>query len=132
MKKQLLFLAFSAALFSTADAQIKKDSWLLGGQLSVGTQKTTSGNSTNKTNGTSLLFSLGKAYRDNHVFGGQVGAAFSNVDFFNGVETGNQESKSFGVGAFYRIYKPLGKEFYFFGQGNADLRWRSQISKRDQ
>ena len=123
MKKQLLFLALSAALFSTADAQIKKDSWLLGGQLSFGSQKTTSGNTTNKNNGTSLGVSLGKAYRDNHVFGGQVSAGFSNVDFFNGTETGNQESKSFSAGVFYRLYKPLGKDFYFFGQGNADLRW---------
>lgn len=123
MKKNLLILTFSCFLVSLTHAQIKKDSWLLGGQISFGSQKTTDGNFTTKANGTGLVFSLGKAYRDNHVFGGQVSAGFSDVDFFNGTETDNQKSKSFGVGGFYRIYKPLGKEFYFFGQGNADLRW---------
>jgi hypothetical protein len=123
MKKELLILTLSCFLFLVADAQIKKDSWLLGGQVSFGANKTTSGNAEQKNNGTFIQLSAGKAFRDNHVFGGQVSAGFSEVNFFNGIENGIQENQDFSAGVFYRLYKNLGKDFFFFGQANADVRW---------
>jgi hypothetical protein len=110
-------------MISIAHAQVKKGSWLLGGQLSFGANKTTSGSSEQKNNGTYIQLSAGKAIRDNRVWGGQVSAGFSTQDFSNGTETGTQQSQDYSAGVFYRLYKNLGKDFFFFGQANADFRW---------
>jgi hypothetical protein len=58
-----------------------------------------------------------------HVVGGQLTAGFSRQDFFTGIETGTLKSQDFSAGVFYRMYKNLGKDFFFFGQANADFRW---------
>jgi hypothetical protein len=123
MQKKLLILTLSFFTCLLVDAQIKKDNWLLGGQVSFGSNNTTSGNSEQKNNGTFIQLSAGKAFRDNHVFSGQASAGFSEVNFFNGVETGLQKNQDFSAGVFYRLYKNLGKDFFFFGQANADFRW---------
>ncbi|MCU0380249.1 MAG: hypothetical protein MUE58_03575 [Chitinophagaceae bacterium] len=123
MNRKLLCIVLSVFMISIAHAQVKKGSWLLGGQLSFGANKTTSGSSEQKNNGTYIQLSAGKAIRDNRVWGGQVSAGFSTQDFSNGTETGTQQSQDYSAGVFYRLYKNLGKDFFFFGQANADFRW---------
>ncbi len=124
MKKNLYLLFLSFLMISFAKAQIKKDSWLLGGQISFGGSTTESAGSEVKNNGQTILLSVGKALRDNRVLGANLSYAGSRQTFYNGVEQGKLTYHDYGIGMFYRMYKTLGKDFFFFGQANADFNWR--------
>jgi hypothetical protein len=119
MRKIFLFLSLSFSV--CAMAQVKKDTWLLGGQFSFGLNKSSSANDDQKGSSSFFQVSAGKALRDNRVFGGQISLGFSSQDFSNGFEDGTQRSNSYGAGVFYRFYKNLGKDFYFLGQTNLDF-----------
>ena len=124
MKKNFYALFFTFLFFSFAKAQIKKDSWLLGGQISFGGSTAESAGNEVKNNGQSFQLSAGKALRDNRVLGANLFYAGSRQSFFNGVEQGKLTNHDYGIGMFYRMYKTLGKDFFFFGQANADFNWR--------
>jgi len=102
----------------TTNAQFIKGSGLIGGTLSYSSRKVNYPNTAVEYNSTSGNYniSLGKAIRENAVFG-------ININYLPNTSTqqsGNALYKvninGYGVGIFYRLYKNLGKEFYLFGE----------------
>jgi hypothetical protein len=102
-----------------ANAQIKKGSILLGGQVSYYNSK--SDNSFNlqpdqKTTSGNFIISAGKAFKENSVFGIAIGySSFSNKN--NSVNPFKQDNNYYNISVFYRKYKSLGNGFSFFAEG---------------
>ena len=123
MKKHLLlFLAFSTGLAATA--QIKKGAVLLGGQIYY--SRATSTNAAfpryqiGRSGGVSI--SAGKALKENAVWG--LNLSYNPFSYFNaqGTSTGGviyvpTKEKRYSAGVFYRKYKQLFKDVYFFTNG---------------
>lgn len=119
MKKHYI-LPVLLLLCISATAQINKGSILLGGQLSAQTLNQSSAGNEAKTNAWYLGVSAGKAFRDNQVFGATLGyGGGRRSTYFNGTDYVDPTTQQFGIGLFYRLYKPLGKGFYFFGEAAA-------------
>lgn len=125
MKKALHF-AFAFLLFTTAvNAQITKGDLFLGGTVgySQGNAKNTndyfSGVPT-KQRAFTITPAIGKVIRTNLVLGVQANILTQNQTYEN-YAANNQVTKfkneNYGGGVFLRKYVPLGKNFYFFGQG---------------
>jgi len=112
MKTFVLFLACSLFLYS-AQAQISKGSILLGGSLGYGNNNTETGSNEFRTNSYSFRPSLGFVVKENRVLGFNLLYAHSG---------GNSTSayNIYGGGVFYRLYHPLGKSFYLYGQGEVN------------
>jgi len=118
--KQIYFFGFLAFLSFTANAQVKKESILLGGQLFYSNTKDERGSSTQRNSVASILLSAGKAIKDNKVIG--ITAGFTperrkNLD--NAPDIYDFNGNNYQLGVFYREYKTLGKGFYVFGEADA-------------
>ncbi len=115
MNKFLLTLTLSLFIM-IANAQFQKGNILLGGDLSYSTYTSSTTNTPDQTsNGGVFNVSLGKAIKENTVVG--VNLLYStNTNTYQG---GKNVSNGYGIGVFYRVYKNLGKDFYFFGQAGA-------------
>ena len=102
-----------------ANAQIKKGSILLGGQASFSHNNVNyppnQGSNQTLNNG-SISLSWGKAISDNTVLGLDFQFGMSN-NHNNGYPNQKQKYNSYGAGIFYRKYKSLAKDFYFFLEG---------------
>lgn len=124
MTKTLTLTAVLAACYLFSNAQIKKDAVLLGGQVSVNSTKTkvtpTPANPTRENSGMVITLSAGKAVKENTVVGlyGGYGTAKSS-DTYSNNSSNSSESSNTTAGVFYRKYKGLSKNFYFFGELNA-------------
>lgn len=116
MRKFYFFVAlFFIAL--TSGAQISKQSVLAGGQLFYYNEKTKDADLTKKSTSGAYGISLGKAFKENSV----VGFSFSyspvkRTNYLNGYDTVALNYKQYDIGVFFREYKNLAKDFYFFGQ----------------
>jgi hypothetical protein len=129
MKK--LTLVFAIGLFTiNANAQIKKGAVLLGGQVTANIGKSTtvntSQNYSESNSSTSIGLSFGKAVSENNVLGFNIYTSFSKSD---GGISGNIHSERYnavGIGIFYRKYKLLAKDFYFFGEPNIGFNFGKQ------
>ena len=127
MKKAILPLLF-VGISMAATAQIKKGSVLLGGQLSFSLAKNNVGNpQVSDQDGGLYNLSVGKAIKDNSVIGLFGGFGHTTNSYFNGTQITERMYKNYQVGVFYREYKPLGKDFYLFGQ--ADLSYSRSTEK---
>ena len=118
-KITILFISFLYCSF-LANAQIKQGSILLGGQISFSHQSMlhpTSQGYDQKTNYGNISLSGGKAINDNSVIGLSLQFGSSNNYSFNGYTSQRQKSTRYGAGIFYRKYKTLAKDFYFFLEG---------------
>lgn len=107
----LLLLSF------TVNGQIKKQSIVLGGQLFYYNYKYQVDNLNQKSESGTISVSIGKAYKENKVIG--INLSFSPIrqsNFLNGNDTVNLTYNRFDIGAFYREYKKLAKDLYFFCQ----------------
>ena len=108
--KILLSFAILVCAAMTAHAQINKGRYLLGG--SIGVSSSVIHQSTEMKNeglGTNIQF--GKVIKDNTVAG---------IIRSYGYNSGPQyKMNQFGAGVFYRKYKPLSKDFYFFWEADA-------------
>ena len=107
----LLFISF------TSNAQIKKQSFLVGGQLHYYNYKVLFDDRNQKTEAGTINLSIGKAFKENKVAGINIG--FSPARYLNhlaGSDTSKFVSNRFNLGMFYREYKKLTKDLYFFGQ----------------
>ncbi len=117
MKKSLplIFIAFTLA--GTASAQITKGSVFLGGDVGGYTQKTKSEDVvTNKSGGIYIMPVLGKAIRENLVFG--INAGLNITDSEAPPNNGAMKSEGYSAGVFLRKYKNIGTSgFYIFIQG---------------
>ena len=131
MTRILLAGLLAFLLTTTANAQVTKGSVLLGGQLSYNNNDYTS-NDQHVSYGV-FNISAGKAISENTVFG--VNLTYSPAwvkNYYNyGVGPLKYTSNGYGIGIFYRKYKGLGKEFYFFGEAGAGYTGSNQSGKND-
>jgi hypothetical protein len=117
-KCYLLVLQLLIAL--TSNAQIKKQSFLLGAQLSYYNDKIQFENFNQKSESGTFGFSIGKAFKENSVIG--LNFSFSpskQSNYRNGNDTGTLTYNRFDIGVYFREYKKLAKDLYFFGQSDA-------------
>ncbi len=126
MKKVLLL--FAIILFVVcANAQIKKGAVLIGGQISASSNKSESQNNppnlflNSSVNNASVIgFNIGTAFKQNKIAGINFttsSTTSTNTNSINDVSTNTNNTN--GIGLFYRSYKKLAKNFYFFGQADA-------------
>ncbi|MDH7463633.1 hypothetical protein QEG73_20200 [Chitinophagaceae bacterium 26-R-25] len=125
-----ILFSFLVTLFAvTANAQINKGSVLLGGDVGFGDHKNSSNYSSNTYNTGSISLSIGKAIKENKVVGISLGFS-SAKQVYNpitaGYDTTSQKTNRYNIGFFYRDYKKLAKDFYFFGQANAVYSYSNQ------
>jgi hypothetical protein len=118
MRKIYLAIITASLLGYSANAQIKKGSIFLGGDISGSTQKTkTGGITTNKQNGITISPVFGKAIKDNLVLGMNVGFSIYEMDNSNGSPY-DYNADFYNAGIFLRKYKNIGAGgFYLFVQG---------------
>jgi hypothetical protein len=118
MKKYLLLLSALLFISMVSRAQFSKGSILLGGQLSFGTSSYNDPSNTNpnqNSTGGTFDVSVGKAFRENAVYGLDLSYSYNN----NGGGSLGSSNNFYDVGIFYRKYKDLGKDFFLFGQVGA-------------
>jgi hypothetical protein len=130
MKKSALFLFTIAFIFTgSVNAQIKKGSVFLGGNIGASTQKTESnGTTVNTMKGVTIAPVFGKAIRENLVLGADIGfGLFKSKNSAQGSpSSSDQQSNSYAAGFFIRQYKSIAKsDFYIFLQGNAGINYAS-------
>ncbi len=122
MKKiALLFTLFITGYFA-ANAQIQKGAILLGGQLaySKSTINYNSAQADQKNQNANINISVGKALKDNSVFGVNVGySPTRSQNSYNGNVFVNSTVNHYSAGLFYRQYKKLAKDFYFYAEAGA-------------
>ncbi len=129
MKKTILLLLVCTSYYYST-AQIKKGSLLVGGQISVFNSNINNNNFEAKNNGAGLTISIGKAIKNNQVFGGYIGFSNNNTENINnGVITSESKNNSYNAGVFYRHYTTLAKQFYFFGEVNGGFSAFNQTQK---
>jgi hypothetical protein len=99
------------------NAQIKKKSILLGGQLFYYNDKYQIDNFDQKVESGTIGISLGKAFKENSVVGINLSySPLKETNFLSGNDTVITRYNGFNIGGFFREYKKLAKDFYFFGQ----------------
>src|SRR6185369_8181055 len=104
-------------LSASLNAQIKKQSILLGGQLSYYSDQNRTDNLHQEAQSGTIGVSVGKAYKDNYIIGINLNySPLKQTNFLSGNDTVTTKFNGFQIGAFLRQYKMLGKDFYFFGQ----------------
>jgi|SRR6185312_1430734 len=109
--KILLPLALIFFTTTVANAQINEGSYLLGGSISYSHQNDAQ-NYNAKYNSFYSNVQFGKIVKNNTVAGVILSYGFSD----NGT---NNKSNQYNAGLFYRKYKVLAKDFYFFGELDA-------------
>jgi hypothetical protein len=114
----LLTIVCFLSLSLFANAQFTKGSALIGGLVSFSSNQSNSDYTPDKsgTKNGNFNISLGKAVRENAVFG--LFVSYQYYEYKYGIPNGPSKSSSdgYGIGVFYRLYKDLGKEFYLFGE----------------
>ncbi|MBV4357812.1 hypothetical protein [Pinibacter aurantiacus] len=126
---KILFSCLVTLFAVTANAQINKGSVLLGGDVNFGDYKNSSNYSSNSYNAGGISLSFGKAIKENKVVGISLGFSSSKqiaTPANPGYDTSSQKTNRYNIGFFYRDYKKLAKDFYFFGQANAIYSYSNQ------
>ena len=101
----------------SSNAQITKNSILLGGQLFYYNEKNKVENLNQKAEAGTIGISIGKAFKENAVAG--INLSFSplkETNYLTGSDTVNVTYHRFDIGAFFREYKKLANDLYFFAQ----------------
>jgi hypothetical protein len=116
MTKCYLFILLFVFSF-TAQGQIKKQSVLLGGQLFYYNNKNQVENFNQKSESGTISVSIGKAFKENRIIGMNLGfSPIRQSNYLNNGDTTTLTFNRFDIGIFYREYKQLAKDFYFFSQ----------------
>jgi hypothetical protein len=123
MKRHLLLAISFLAIVSVSNAQITKGTVLLGGSAGASTYTTKAFSAKEKERGFTVSPSAGFTVKDNHVLGISLTYGHSTKKLSD-VQSRNDQ---FGGSLFYRRYLPLGRNFYFFGNG--DARYTFSLSK---
>jgi hypothetical protein len=118
MKTFVLFLACTLFLYS-AQAQISKGSILVGGSLGYANTNSETGSNEFRTNSYSFRPSLGFVIKENRALGFNLLYAHSGGNATAGYNV-------YGGGVFYRLYHPLGKSFYLYGEGEVNGSYSKQ------
>jgi hypothetical protein len=137
MTRILLSLCAILSFSILANAQFNKGSILLGGTLSYSSSKSTTNNPTNnpelKISSGVFNISLGKAIRENAVFGITLSYSPYSQNNYYTYNTGTLDYSHnfYTIGVFYRLYKNLGKDFYLFGEGSVSYQGSVETGKDD-
>ncbi|MBX9782008.1 MAG: hypothetical protein K2X48_01830 [Chitinophagaceae bacterium] len=114
-------------------AQFQKGNKVLGFGLGFNSfsNEETANNFTQKRNGTGFNLSteLGFATGANRLNGFFVSGGFNRTRFENPAQAGSkfkEDSYNAGAGFFTRVYKPIGKSFFVFGDGRAGFNYSEQ------
>jgi hypothetical protein len=120
MIKRLPLFIFILCASSYAHAQISKGSLFLGGRVQYSTLKHETTSSPDQSNTSYLTISpaIGTAIKENLILGVELDYRRTK-EAANNVDTRNE--KNYGGALFLRQYLLLGKNFYFFGQGNTGV-----------
>jgi len=131
MTRIILSIVILISISTAANAQFTKGSGLLGGTLSYTSSKTDYSNPPDnyKNNYGNFNISLGKAIRENAVFGININYRPRSYDYQAGNGIYKNTENGYGIGIFYRLYKSLGKEFYLFGEAGGGYIGSSTTSK---
>jgi outer membrane receptor for ferrienterochelin and colicin len=121
MRKLTLLFFFTTYILTPAiQAQIKKGSVFLGGDISGSTQTTKrNGTEVNSQDGLIILPVFGKAIKENFILGVEAGfSLYNNNNNFNPASNSKQKNNAYQAGVFIRKYKLIGKSgFSMFLQG---------------
>lgn len=93
---------------SSSKAQITEGKYLLGGSAGYSSSKSSVTNPVTKNESANVNIQFGKVIKANTVAGVILSYGFSDI--------GQGKINQNGGGIFYRKYKPLAKNFYFFGE----------------
>lgn len=125
--KKLFLLAIAFVTFSIAQAQISKGSVLLGGGISIFTQKVEGMNPSYlpySVSSFSVSPSIGVAIKDNLIYGGALSYSYSKMEQTNSSNPNTDEQTNrYGIGGFVRKYFPLSGSFYLFGEMNLGFQY---------
>lgn len=132
MKRFLLLACTIISLSTISQAQITKGSILLGGGASYIKQQSESGTSENDYNSLYINPAVGLAVNEKWVVG--ISGGFSTSKSKPSTPTQKDESNGYSGGVFARRYATLGKNFFLFGNGDAQYSQstRKQIFNTDQ
>jgi hypothetical protein len=134
-------LLLPALLLSSfiVNGQFKKKDILLGGQLSYNYNSSSFNQPNNpypisdsKQNSGNITISVGKATNENTIIGislSYMPLSSTNYPNINGNIPLKYMSNGYNIGAFYRKYKNLGKDFYFLGDVSAGYYWSNPSGK---
>lgn len=126
-----IYLVFTLVFISNLTiAQIKKGSTLLGGQLNYFHEKNKIDDYLEKTESGAIGLSVGRAYKENAIVGFSI--SFFPVKMSNTInfsDTINSTFKQLGVGVYFREYKKIAKDFYFFGQAEGSFLTANQTQE---
>jgi hypothetical protein len=117
MTRYLILFVFSSGLVTIANAQIEKRMTFIGGQIFYyDSDIDFSTNRPNQKNHNATFnLSAGKAVRANTVYGVTLSySPGSQTNFYDGTTFVNSEFHFYSAGLFYRHYKNLATDFYFF------------------
>ncbi len=122
MKQKFTLIALAFTGYSlVVNGQIKKESLFLGGQVAYAHSKLdySGAQADQKNSSANLNVSIGKAVKENAVFGVILGYAPFTTSYSNGSNTVNSTTREYNLGIFYRQYHQLAKDFYFFTEAGA-------------
>ena len=131
MRKFLTLLLIAIVTGNLTHAQIKKGAVLLGGQVAVEQIDTHGGvnlQSNQKNNAAVFNISIGKAIKENTVWGIKAGYGSNKNKVTTGANSATNQNKFYNLGLFYRKYKNLSNNFYFFGEAGAGYYGITQTS----
>ena len=132
--KKILTLPAILFLFTIANGQVTKGSFLIGLQASKTTTTTDytysngSGSSQSGISNNLLVFSVGEAFKDNEVLGASIGylpnASSSSIYLGGSSSTGN--ASNYGGNIYYRKYKKILPSLYSYCELGAGLEYSHQ------
>jgi hypothetical protein len=112
--RKIIFTILLACSGLLTNAQIKKGSTLLGGQLSIYNRQYENVDDVNERKTSLISASVGRAVKENTVVGIDFGYSWDNS--YYSYDSSTLKFHQNNIGAFFRKYKRLGKDFYVFGQ----------------
>lgn len=129
--KIYLFMVLSAFTALCADAQIKKGSILIGGQINFhgSNIEYAATPRTEKNNAAVIKISAGQAIKKNVVMGLIAGySGLRSKKALNGRSYVTTNFNQYQFGLFFRQYKKLGNSFYFFAEAEASYLTSNQTN----
>jgi len=119
MKKFITLTTLLSICYFFGNAQVKKGTILLGGQISFNDVKVSSpGNQVEQKNKNSnFIVSIGKAFKENTVWGAEL--LYGSGSLASPNNNYMAKSRSYGGGIYFRKYKTIAKDLYFFADVSA-------------
>jgi hypothetical protein len=119
MKREILLIAIIISSAITVQAQVSAGKYLLGGSFSAYDSKNAESSlHTHQQNGAASI-QLGKAIKENTVIGIIASYSYYKNHLLDLPDSNVSKSNQVTLGLFYRKYKKLAKDLYFYAEGEA-------------